>query len=65
MSVVVLVCTKPFGLNISNIFLYHIVIFLSNLNSLGDALKELDEDMDTDVSLTDSEEDEMYYRSVD
>lgn len=32
------------------------------LNSLGDALKELDEDLDTDDSLTDSEEDEMYYR---
>lgn len=47
------------------IFLYLIVTSLSTLNSLGDALKELDEDLDTDDSLTDSEEDEMYYRSVD
>ena len=46
------------------IFVYCIVISLSSLNSLCDALRELDEDLDTDVSLRDSDEDEMYFRSV-
>lgn len=40
------------------------VIFSSTLNYLGDALKELDEDQDTGETSTDSEEDDMYYRSV-
>jgi len=42
----------------------HFVIFSSTLNYLGDALKELDEDQDTGETSTDSEEDDMYYRSV-
>ena len=46
------------------IFVYCIVISLSSLNSLCDALRELDEDLDTDVSLRDSDEDEMFFRSV-
>ena len=45
-------------------YVYCIVISLSSLNSLCDALRELDEDLDTDVSLRDSDEDEMYFRSV-
>ena len=38
-------------------YVYCIVISLSSLNSLCDALRELDEDLDTDVSLRDSDED--------
>ena len=40
------------------------VTFPSTLNDLGDALKELNEDQDASDTSTDSEEDEMYYRSV-
>ena len=36
----------------------------STLKDLGDAFKELDEDQDASDMSTDSEEDEMYYRSV-
>ena len=46
------------------IFLYLVFIFPSTLNDLTDALKELDEDCDESDMSTDSEEDEMYYRSV-
>lgn len=50
--------------NVLRIFLYLVFIFPSTLHDLTDALKELDEDCDTSDMSTDSEEDEMYYRSV-
>ena len=39
-------------------------ITLSDLNYLGDALRELDEDLDDDSELSTDSEEDMFYRSV-
>ena len=48
----------------NNYYVFSFSIILSNLNCLGDALQELDEDLNNDSQLlTDSEED-MFFWSV-
>ena len=39
-------------------------ITLSDLNYLGDALRELEEDLDGDSQLSTDSEEDMFYRSV-
>ena len=46
------------------IYVFSFSIALSDLNYLGDALRELDEDLDDDSELSTDSEEDMFYRSV-
>lgn len=46
------------------IYVFSFSITLSDLNYLGDALQELDEDLDDDSELSTDSKEDMFYRSV-